>query len=112
MRAMTNRLKETIPMRDPPRSVDEAVDRLISELPLRYTAKIAKMNGRDLSTLHATIGPHIREAYGLWAGNNDLMESCRIWGGQKEFHIDTASAMIIHAMWARLKRTHAVRAVK
>ena len=109
---MVNRLSQTIPMDDLPRSVDEAVDRLIAELPLRYTAKIAKMNGRDLSALHATIGPHIREAYGLWTGNKDLIESCRIWSGQEEFHIDTASAMIIHAMWFRLKQTHSLRAVK
>lgn len=112
MTAVTNRLKETIPMGDPPRSVDEAVDMLIAELPLRYTGKIAKMNGRDLSALHATIGPYIMENFGLRRGNEELMESCRIWSGQEEFHIDTASAMIIRAMWARLKRTHALRAVK
>ena len=109
---MTNRSRQTIPMDDPPRSVDEAVDRLIAELPLRYTAKIAKMNGRDLSALHATIGPYIRENFGLWTGNKDLMESCRILSGQKEFHIDTASAIIIQAMWFRLKQTHSLRAVK
>ena len=108
---MVNRLSQPIPMGDLPRSVHEAVNRLISELPLRYAAKIAKMNGRDLSALH-TIRPHIREKYGLWTGNKDLMESCRIWSGQEEFHIDTASAMIIQAMWAQLKQSHAVRAVK
>jgi Domain of unknown function (DUF6794) len=112
MTDVTNRLKETIPMGALPRSVDEAVNRLISELPLRYTAKIAKMNGRDLSALHATIGPHIREKYGLWTGNKSLMESCRMLSGQNEFHIDTASMMIIGAMWARLKRTHSLRAMK
>ena len=44
---MVNRLSQPIPMGDLPRSIDEAVNRLISELPLRYAAKIAKMNGRD-----------------------------------------------------------------
>ena len=97
---------------DVPRTVHEAVERLISELPLKYKTKIAKMNGRDLSALHATIGPHIREKYGLWTGNKDLIESCRIWSGQEEFHIDIASAMIIQATWARLRRTHTLRAVK
>ena len=43
---MANRLSQTIAIGDPPRSVDEAVERLISELLLRHTAKIAKMNGR------------------------------------------------------------------
>ena len=57
---MANGLSQTIPMGDPPRSVDEAVEKLISELPLRYTAKIAKMNGRDLSALLGWNNPHER----------------------------------------------------
>ena len=99
-------------MGDLPRSIDEAVNRLISELPLRYAAKIAKMNGRDLSALHATIGPYIRENFGLWRGNDQLMESCRMLNGQDYLHIDSASMVILESMWAKLKQTHSLRAVK
>ena len=109
---MANGIQQTIPMGDPPRSVDEAVDRLISELPLRYAAKIAKMNGRDLSALHATIGPYIRENFGLWRGNDQLMESCRMFNDHDYLHIDSASMVIMEALWARLKQTYAIRAVK
>ena len=109
---MVNRLSQPIPMGDLPRSIDEAVNRLISELPLRYAAKIAKMNGRDLSALHATIGPYIRENFGLWRGNDQLMESCRMLNGQDYLHIDSASMVILESMWAKLKQTHSLRAVK
>ncbi len=109
---MANRLSQPIPMGDPPRSVDEAVEKLISELPLRYAAKIAKMNGRDLSALHATIGPYIRENFGLWRGNDELMESCRMFNDYDYLHIDSASMVIMEALWARLKQTCAIRAVK
>ena len=110
---MVNGIQQTIPMGDHlPRSVDEAVNRLISELPLRYAAKIAKMNGRDLSALHGTIGPYIRENFGLWRGNDQLMESCRMFNDHDYLHIDSASMVIMEALWAQLKETYAIRAVK
>ena len=109
---MANGLSQTIPMDDPPRSVDEAVEKLISELPLRYTAKIAKMNGRDLSALHGAIGPYIRENFGLWRGNDQLMESCRMLNDYDYLHIDSASMVIMEALWSRLKQTYAIRVVK
>ncbi len=96
----------------PPRSVDEAVDRLISELPLKDRVSIAKMNKRELSAIHATLGSHIREQFGFWRGNEELMESCRIRSGRDKFDVATGSAIIIDTMWARLRRTHPLRAVK
>ena len=108
---MVNRLSQPIPMGDPPRSVGEAVEKLISELPLRYAAKIAKMNGRDLSALHATIGPYVRDNFGLWRGNDQLMESCRMLNDHDYLHIDSASMTIIGALWEKLKNTHGLRVV-
>jgi Domain of unknown function (DUF6794) len=109
---MANRFRETIPAGDLPRNVDEAVERLISELPLKDRAKIAKMDKSETTVLHMTLGPHIREKYGLWTGNQALMESCRVLSGQDKCHINTASSMIIDAMWAQLRRTHPLRMVK
>lgn len=105
-------VKRTTLMGDFPQSVDEAVERLISELPLKNRVAIAKMNQRELSAIHVTLGPGIRERYGFWTGNKELMESCRIRSGKDKFDIATGSAIIIDTMWARLKRTHAIRAVK
>ena len=109
---MANGFRQIIPMGELPRSVGEAVERLISELPLKDRVRIAKMDRWELSALHVILGPHIRERYGFWAGNNELMESCRILSGKDRFDIATGSAMIIDTMWARLRRTHAMRAVK
>ena len=109
---MANGFRQTIPMGELPRSVDEAVERLISELPLKDRVRIAKMDRWELSALHVTFGPHIREKYGFWTGNEALMESCRVLSGKDRFDIATGSAMIIDTMWARLRRTHAMRAVR
>jgi len=112
MKTMAKRSRRTIPMGDMPGTVDEAVDKLISELPLKFRSTIAKMDRWELPALHVTLGPGIRERYGFWRGNEALMESCRVMSGKDRFDIAIGSAMIIDAMWARLRRTHAIRAVK
>jgi hypothetical protein len=92
-----------------PKTVDQAIERLIEELTLKERVRIAKMEKSELKVLHITLGPHIREAFGFWTGNHELMESCRILSGKDTFDIATGSAMIINGLWARLKRTHALR---
>ncbi len=95
-----------------PRTVDEALQHLIKELPLNVKTKIAKMDKSDLNVLHMTMGPHIRDEFELWKGNDELLESCRILGGKDQLHMDAVSGMIINLLWARLRRTHTVRVVK
>jgi hypothetical protein len=99
-------------MKQVPKTVEEAIDHLIEELPLKDKTKIAKMDKFDLMTLHMTIGPHIRDEFELWKGNDELLESCRKLSGQDQLHMDSVSKMIIDLLWARLRRTHSVRVVK
>ena len=99
-------------MGDSPKTVDEAVDRLISGLPLKDKNQIAKMGKYDLSALPYTIGNYIREQFGLGRGNDALMDSCRSLSGEDGLHDETASAIIIEALWERLKQTHGLRVVK
>jgi hypothetical protein len=95
-----------------PKTVDEAVDRLISELTLKDKTKIAKMGKYDLSALPFTMGQYIREQFGLGRGNEELMDSCRSLSGEDDLHEESASMVIIEALWERLRQTHALRAVK
>lgn len=95
-----------------PKTVDEAVERLLDELSLKEKARIAKMDTSELKVLHITFGPHIREIFGFWSGNEELLESCRAFGGEESFDVAKCAAMIINALWARLRRTHSIRAVK
>lgn len=112
MTAMTTRYRQTIPMGDPPRSVDEAVERLISDLPLKDRVAIAKMERSALSILYSAFVTHIREQYGFVTGNEKLMESCRTVSGNERFDMSNGPALIIDLMWARLRKTHAMRTVK
>jgi len=95
-----------------PKSVEEAVDLLIDRLSIREKYQIAKMTQDDLTGLHFSLGLGIRNEFGLWAGNKDLLESCASLVGQEIIHPDDASALIIKELWKKLRETYTLRVVK
>ena len=95
-----------------PKSVEEAVDILIDKLSIREKYQIAKMTQDDLAGLHFSLGLGIRNEFGLWAGNKDLLESCTSLVGQEIIHPDDASALIIKELWKKLRETYTLRVVK
>jgi hypothetical protein len=95
-----------------PKTVEEAVERLLSELSLRDKAHIAKMREADLDSLHPSLGHYVRTAFGLWSGNEALMDSCCSVSGVGELNEDDASAVIIREVWRQLRETHRMRVVK
>jgi len=104
-------LKEII-VRGLPKTVEEAVERLLSKMPLRDKTRISAMSGDDLHLLNPTLGAHIRQRFGLNSGNEALMEACCKAVGNSKLHVDEASGVIIRQLWGRLKETHTLRAVK
>lgn len=95
-----------------PRTVDEAIERLISEMPLKDKVFLANMEEEDLISLHPTLGVYIRDNFGLWSGNEELMNSCRSLMGEDKIHEDSASQLIISKLWQKLRETHVLRTVK
>ena len=53
----------------PPKTVDEAIERLTAELSLKDKATLANIAETELSTLHFNLGKYIRNEFGLWSGN-------------------------------------------
>jgi hypothetical protein len=96
----------------PPKTVKEAVDRLINELPLKDKATIASIAEDDLVTLQTNLGAYIGSQFGLWSGNEDLMASCCTIAKMDKIHEDTASNIIVDGLWKRLRETHKLRVVK
>ena len=96
----------------PPKSVDEAVDRLINVLTLKDRITISNLPEDELIDLHISLGKYIRNKFGLWSGNEDLMASCCVIAQVDYLHQDTASTIIIEELWKRLKETHKLRVVK
>lgn len=79
-----------------PQTVDQAVDILMDllddELPT-----LAQMDDTALESLHISLGPYIRNQFGLWEGNKSLLDDCG------ERHPDDAYLVILSALVKRLK---------
>jgi len=95
-----------------PKTVDEAVQRLIANVPLKVKSEMAKMEESELIDLHFSFGAFIRNQFGLWSGNEDLLNDCRKVSGNPTLHPDDASTEIIRSLWKRLSKTHQLRVVK
>jgi hypothetical protein len=73
---------------------------------------VANMAEVELSLLHANLGEYIRNEFGLWSDNQDLMTSCRFFAKKEKVQEDEASSIIIVELWKRLRETHKLRIIK
>jgi len=96
---MTNEEKQ-------PQSVDEAVDMLHANMGLNDEILLATMLEENLIDAHLALGHHIRHEFGLWTGNDALLESCRIISGDKNLHVDDASMLIVKALWEKVQKSN------
>jgi hypothetical protein len=97
---------------NPPRTVNDAVERLSSELSLKDKVTIANMAETELSTLHANLGEYIRNEFELWHDNKDLLTSCCFFVKRDDIHVDAAFSIIIRELWKRLQETHKLKIIK
>ncbi|MGD8227816.1 MAG: hypothetical protein PVI20_08560 [Desulfobacteraceae bacterium] len=98
--------------RNYPKTVDQAVERLISDLTLKDRVYIANLAREDLYLIHISLRSHIGQELGLWSGNKDLIESCRVMSGSRELGADQCPTVILEALWRKLRATHTLRAVE
>ncbi|MFC1824257.1 YpsA SLOG family protein [Thermodesulfobacteriota bacterium] len=95
-----------------PRTVEDAVERLMAELPLKDKTLISKMEEDELPRLYSILGKYIKENYGLWLKNGELMKDCKYLAKDRPLHADDASALIISELWKALRETHSIRIIK
>ena len=96
-----------------PKTVDEAVDQLVLTMSEEDIETLRNMVKRDLIILHHGFGTYVRNEFGLWRGNKELLKSCALQiypdNPYDEFipmfvHPDNASMVIIGATWRRLQK--------
>ena len=97
---------------DAPRNVGEAVTRLKETLPLKDRAIIANLRPDELDHLGAGLSDYIKQNFGLYTGNTELLQSCAEWGQLIQPLPDEACAVILRALWKELQTTHKLRIVK
>jgi Circularly permutated YpsA SLOG family len=98
-----------------PRSVAEAVERLLDDLPLKDRVTVANMSAGELGGLDKTIGEYIRLNFALKLGNTDLVSSCRFVGRLLSHEADSDNAaemVVIRELWQRLRKTHKLRVLE
>lgn len=83
-----------------PKTVEEAVDNILSTMQPKDKFIVKDTKKSDLIKFHHGWGTGIRNEFGLWKGNNDLiMSACG-----KPCHPDDASMIIIEAVWEELQK--------
>jgi hypothetical protein len=80
-----------------PRTVEEAVDRVIGWLDRKSRQRLQEMSEDELALLHFDLGLSIRNEFGLWAGNKELLRDCGCVGA------DAASGVILARVIRRLR---------
>jgi len=80
-----------------PKTVDEAVNRLMAVLDNEHKQAVAMMQEEDLINLHFSLGIGIRNAFRLHDQDSPLLKSLGYF-----VHSDDASGVIITKLWERL----------
>jgi hypothetical protein len=94
-----------------PITVNEAVDRLMSEMKLKDQITLAKIHENDLVNLHFTIGMWIRNNF-VYPRNDKLLQSCRVVSRDKFLHYAQLHMVIIRELWKKLQKTHRLKVIK
>ena len=82
-----------------PKTVDEAVNQIISLMPLEDRDSLANLNKEDLGILNFTMGIFIREELLQKDVNLDLFESCMAVSGDDSIDESFAASVIIEKLW-------------
>jgi hypothetical protein len=84
-----------------PKSIKEAVELLSSELSEKDKQAIGSIPEHGLSSLHLSLGNYIRNEFGLWGNNEELLKACCPDISLR--NADDASVVIIEALWWALQ---------
>ena len=79
-----------------PTSLEAAVDQIVNDLSEEDKKTVKETKFDDLILYHHGWGTGIRNSFGLWRGNTELLKSAC---GSAECHPDDASMEIIHGVW-------------
>jgi hypothetical protein len=83
---------------EPPKTIAETIDRLLTVLDDEHKIVIAAMQEKDLIDLHFSLGVAIRNAFGFWDPGSPLLTSCNA------ISPDDVSDQVILELWKRLNQ--------
>ena len=95
-----------------PKTVDEAVDQIISDMTLEERVRMANFDKEELRIINYSLSVFIRNQLFMKDINNELFESCRAVSGNKNLNEHTAALIIIESLWEKLRATYRLRVIK
>jgi hypothetical protein len=95
-----------------PKTVDEAVEQIISDMSLEERVRLANYDKENLRIINYSLSIFIRNQLFMKDVKKDLFESCRAVSDNKNLNEATAALVIIEKLWERLRDTHRLRIVK
>ncbi|MBA7495528.1 hypothetical protein ES702_06115 [subsurface metagenome] len=95
-----------------PKTVNEAVDQIISDMTLEERVRMANFDKEELRVINYSLSIFIRNQLFMKDINKELFESCRIVSENKNLNETTAALVIIERLWEKLRKTHRLRVVK
>ena len=73
---------------------------------------LANMDLDDLVDLHSSLFVYFKNAFGLWPGNTELMESCQSLSNDPVNNENDAAVVILVVLRKKLQGSHRMRVVK
>ncbi|MBM9603482.1 hypothetical protein [Desulfopila inferna] len=96
-----------------PRSVEEVVEILYRDLLFRDKVILASLSEKELeASVYLALAKTIREEFGLYSGNHELLSSCSSFLGNRYDKYEDPAMVIIKELWKKIKDTHRLRSVK
>lgn len=96
-----------------PRTVEEVVEILFGDLLLRDRVIMSQLSEDQLdSSVYLALAKSIRKEFGLYNGNEPLIESCRAYLGRDYDSFEDPAMVIIKELWKKVRDTHHLRLVK
>ena len=95
-----------------PKTVDEAVDQIITEMPLKDRVYMANIKKEELQSLNLSLGIYIRDKLIKMDVNRELLESCIAVSGNDNLNENYSAFIIMEKLWEKLQETHQLRVIK
>ena len=96
-----------------PRTVAEVVDILYLDLKLRDKVIMASLSEKDLeASVYLALAKTIRKEFGLYSGNNELLNSCSSFLGKTYDRYEDPAMVIVKELWKKIRKNHILRISK
>ena len=97
---------------DNPRTVDEAVEQILADFPLRDQVETAILTEEDLAILQAVLANYIGDKLDEWSFSKELYNDCISKADHELLDEADTATIILRELWERLRETHRLRVVK